>query len=129
MSLDATNPTNARLDSSLPLAGDCVAFTGTLASMTHKAAGELVEEFGGRFVQNVSRVVSILVVGEEGWPLEEDGHASQKLSEAADLIADGAELRIMSESDWLYLIGLNEQRSEIQRLILRQCSVDCWVFP
>lgn len=105
----------AHLQSSLPLSGECVAFTGTLASMTHRAAGELAEQFGGRYVQSVSRVVSILVVGEEGWPLEEDGQASRKLVLASSLIADGAELRIVPESDWLHLVGLNEQRDEIQR--------------
>jgi tetratricopeptide (TPR) repeat protein len=57
----------------------------------------------------------MLVVGEEGWPLEDDGQASQKLLQSSDLIADGAELRILSESDWLHLVGLNEERDEIQR--------------
>lgn len=105
----------AHLQSSLPLSGECVAFTGTLASMTHRAAGELAEQYGGRYVQSVSRVVSMLIVGEEGWPLEEDGQASRKLLDASSLIADGAELRILSESDWLHLVGLNEQRDEIHR--------------
>ena len=105
----------AHLQSSLPLSGECVAFTGTLASMTHRAAGELAEQNGGRYAQSVSRVVSMLVVGEEGWPLEDDGQASQKLLQSSTLIADGAELRVLSESDWLHLVGLNEQRDEIQR--------------
>ena len=83
--------------------------------MTHRAAGEMTEQHGGRYVQSVSRVVSILVVGEEGWPLEDDGQASQKLLQASSLIADGAELRILAESDWLHLVELNEQRDEIQR--------------
>lgn len=83
--------------------------------MTHRVAGEMAEQYGGRYVQSISRVVSMLVVGEEGWPLEDDGHASQKLLQASSLIADGAELRIIAESDWLHLVGLNEQRDEIQR--------------
>ncbi len=83
--------------------------------MTHRQAAEFVEQYGGRCVQSVSRVVSMLVVGEEGWPLEDDGRASQKLLAASQLIADGAELRIVTESDWLHLIGLNEQRDEIRR--------------
>jgi tetratricopeptide (TPR) repeat protein len=105
----------AHLQSSLPLSGECVAFTGTLASMTHRDAGRMTERCGGRHVQSVSRVVSMLVVGEEGWPLEEDGQASQKLLKSSNLIADGAELRILSESDWLHLLGLIEQRDEIHR--------------
>jgi len=111
----SSSPRPAYLQSSLPLSGECLTFTGTLASMTHRAAGDLTEQYGGRYVQSISRVVSMLVVGEEGWPLEDDGQASQKLIHASDLIADGAELRIISESDWLHLVGLNEERDEIQR--------------
>lgn len=104
-----------KLSSSLPLSGECVAFTGKLASMAHREAAALVETNGGRAVHSVSGVVTILVVGEEGWPLEEDGEASQKLQQATQLIADGAELRVIAESDWLHLIGLNERRDEIKR--------------
>ncbi len=104
-----------QLSSSLPLTGECVAFTGTLASMTHRAAAGLVETYGGRSVQSVSGSVTMLVVGEEGWPLEEDGEASQKLRHVTNMIAEGADLRIVAESDWLHLIGLNERRDEIKR--------------
>ena len=104
-----------QLSSSLPLAGECLTFTGTLASMIHREASAAVETYGGRAVHSVSGAVTMLVVGEEGWPLEADGEASQKLRQATQLIADGADLRIVAESDWLHLIGLNEQRDEIQR--------------
>jgi len=110
-----SEPPKPSLSSSLPLSGECVTFTGTLASMVHREAGELVELNGGRAVQSMSGSVSMLVVGEEGWPLEEDGAASQKLTHATQLIADGTDLRIVAESDWLHLISLNERRDEIQR--------------
>lgn len=106
---------NDSLSSSLPLSGECVTFTGTLASMIHREASALVETYGGRAVHSVSRSLTMLVVGEEGWPLEEDGAASQKLAHATQLIADGVDLRVVAESDWLHLIGLNERREEIQR--------------
>ncbi|MEZ6122225.1 MAG: tetratricopeptide repeat protein [Planctomycetaceae bacterium] len=103
------------LSSSLPLTGETVCFTGTLASMVHRDAATLVESCGGRASQSVSGSTTMLVVGEEGWPLEDDGAASQKLTLATQLIASGADIRIVSESDWLHLIGLNERREEIQR--------------
>lgn len=108
------NVNDRQLSSSLPLSGECVSFTGTLASMIHREAAALVETYGGRAVQSVSGSVTMLVVGEEGWPIEEDGAASQKLAQATQLIAEGAEIRIVPESDWLHLIGLNERRDEIQ---------------
>ena len=107
--------TDAQVSSSLPLSGECVAFTGTLASMTHRDASDLTETHGGRAVHSVSGVVTMLVVGEEGWPLEEDGEASQKLRQVTQMITDGADIRIVAESDWLHLIGLNERRDEIKR--------------
>lgn len=110
-----SQPDQPSLSSSLPLSGECVAFTGILASMIHREAADLVELNGGRAVQSMSGSVSMLVVGEEGWPLEEDGAASQKLTHATQLIADGADLRIVAESDWLHLINLIERRDEIHR--------------
>ena len=101
--------------SSLPLVGEIVAFTGTLASMTHREAIRLVEQFGGRATQTVSGTTTMLVIGEEGWPLEPDGGTSQKLQQAMQLIADGSNAQVLAESDWLQLLGLDERREEIRR--------------
>jgi hypothetical protein len=97
------------------LSGQVVSFTGTLASMTHKAALELVERAGGRGVQAVSQGTTLLVIGEEGWALEDDGRASVKLRQALQLVAEGAGIRIVAESDWLQMLGLDERRDEIRR--------------
>ena len=91
------------------LAGQVVAFTGTLASMTHRSALELVERAGGRGVQAVGQGTTLLVIGEEGWALEDDGRASVKLRQALQLVADGVGIRIVAESDWLQMLGLDER--------------------
>lgn len=101
--------------SSLPLVGETVAFTGTLASMTHREAIRLVEQFGGRATQTVSGSTTMLVIGEEGWPLEPDGGTSQKLQQTMQLAAEGSDVRALAESDWLQLLGLDEHRQEIRR--------------
>ena len=101
--------------SSLPLVGETVAFTGTLASMTHREAIRLVEQFGGRATQTVSGSTTMLVIGEEGWPLEPDGGTSQKLQQTMQLVADGSDAKILAESDWLQLLNLDEHREEIRR--------------
>ena len=65
------------LQSSPVLQGERVAFTGTLASMTHRQAMDLVEHHGGTSTQNVGQMTSILVVGEEGWEVgHRDGAAA-----------------------------------------------------
>lgn len=69
------------LQGSPALQGERVVFTGTLASMTHQKAWEFVEQHGGQAAQHVSRQTTLLVVGEEGWPLEADGSPSVNLSQ------------------------------------------------
>jgi tetratricopeptide (TPR) repeat protein len=97
------------------LNGETVVFTGTLASMTHREAMDAVAEQGGRSVQTITSQTTLLVVGEEGWALEDDGRASQKLEYALRLAADGHPLKIVAESDWLQMLGLEERRDDIRR--------------
>src|SRR5262249_29644553 len=50
-----------------------VAFTGRLACMTRAEAFEVVRSHGGTPSQTVTRQTNVLVVGELGWPLLDDG--------------------------------------------------------
>ncbi|MGD9855572.1 MAG: tetratricopeptide repeat protein [Planctomycetaceae bacterium] len=106
----------SRLTSSPALQGERVAFTGILGSMTHAQATELAGRHGGEATEHVSRQTTMLVVGEEGWPLEEDGQPSVKLRQVTEWNADGAEIRIVNEADFLHLVGLSERRDDIRRL-------------
>ena len=90
------------------LAGQRVSLTGTLASMTHQDAFEVVRQHGGTPSEHVSRATTLLVIGEEGWPLEPDGQVSVKLREAEAFRAAGNGLRIASESEWLRMVGLTD---------------------
>lgn len=103
---------------SLPqvLDGEIVTFTGTLASMTHLRAGEFVVAAGGEPSQHLTRHTTILVVGEEGWPLEADGKPSQKYQQALSWNAEGRHIRIFRESEWLQLLGLSDFVQGVHRL-------------
>jgi hypothetical protein len=59
-----------------------VAFTGRLACMTRAEAFEVVRSHGGTPSQSLTRQTDVLVVGELGWPLLDDGRPSNKLSRA-----------------------------------------------
>jgi len=109
-------PPAPELASSPVLQGERVTFTGTLASMTHRQGAEQVVRHGGQPSQHVSKQTTMLVVGEEGWPLEADGQPSQKLVQSQELCERGFPLRILQESEWLHLLGLEERRSELNRL-------------
>lgn len=97
----------AAWESDPPLKGERVAFTGTLASMTHRQAAAVVERCGGAFVTHVTQLTSLLVIGEEGWPLEANGRISVKLEQAQLLMQQGSSLRLLKESEWLQLVGLS----------------------
>jgi tetratricopeptide (TPR) repeat protein len=93
-----------------------VAFTGVLASMTHADAARLVGENGGTATEHVSRQTTMLVIGEEGWPLDDNGEPSVKLQQTLRWQQSGCEIQILDESQWLDLLGLNEHRDEVRRL-------------
>ncbi len=113
---DKPSELSCELQSTPVLLGERVAFTGTLASMTHRQAMDLVEQQGGQAMQHVGQQTSILVVGEEGWPLEQDGQPSVKLELARQLHDKGEPIRIVSESEWLKLMGIEPPERKSQQL-------------
>jgi NAD-dependent DNA ligase len=50
-----------------------VAFTGRLACMSRAEAFEVVRQRGGTASQTVTKRTKLLIVGELGWPLLDDG--------------------------------------------------------
>ena len=93
-----------------------MAFTGTLASMTHRQAMDLVEQHGGAAMHYVGHLTSLLIVGEEGWPLEPDGLPSTKLEHARQLHDKGESIQIVSESEWLKLLGVEPPERKTHQL-------------
>jgi Flp pilus assembly protein TadD len=59
-----------------------VAFTGRLACMSRAEAFEVVRQRGGTPSLAVTKGTNLLIVGELGWPLLDDGRPSNKLSRA-----------------------------------------------
>ena len=61
-----------------------VAFTGRLACMSRAEAFEVIRSHGGMPSPSVTKRTKLLIVGELGWPLLDDGRPSNKLSRAKD---------------------------------------------
>ena len=61
-----------------------VAFTGRLACMSRAEAFDVVRQRGGTRSPAVTKRTKVLIVGELGWPLLDDGRPSNKLSRASD---------------------------------------------
>src|SRR5246127_2653347 len=77
-----------------------VAFTGRLACMTRAEAFEMVRAHGGTPGQTVTRQSNVLIVGELGWPLLDNGRPSNKLSKAGSY-----GIPVVSERRFLEWIG------------------------
>ena len=77
-----------------------VAFTGRLACMTRAKAFEVVRQHRGTPSRAVTRQTNVLVVGELGWPLMDDGRPSNKLSRASTY-----RIPVVSERRFLEWIG------------------------
>jgi NAD-dependent DNA ligase len=77
-----------------------VAFTGRLACMTRAEAFEVVRQHGGMPSQAVTKRTNLLIVGELGWPLLDDGRPSNKLTRATTY-----GIAVVSERRFLEWIG------------------------
>jgi tetratricopeptide (TPR) repeat protein len=98
------------------LKGKRVAVTGRLASMSRAEAISLVRAHGGIFISGLSRRTSMLVVGQDGWPLQKDGRLSSKLRKAQAFERLGQRITILSEEEFLGLLGLEGQTEGVRRL-------------
>ena len=77
-----------------------VAFTGQLACMSRAEASEVVRQHGGTPSQAVTKRTNLLIVGELGWPLLDDGRPSNKLARA-----NSYSIPVVSERRFLEWIG------------------------
>lgn len=90
------------------LAGQCIALTGRMASMTRDEAVALLEAHGARYTGTVNAATTALVVGDEGWPLKANGRLTRKLLKAQQLQRRGTSVEILSEAALLRQLGLEE---------------------
>ncbi len=77
-----------------------VAFTGRLACMSRAKAFDVVRRQGGTPSPEVTKRTKVLIVGELGWPLLDDGRPSNKLSRATEY-----GIPVVSERRFLEWIG------------------------
>lgn len=81
------------------LGGKSFLFTGTLEAFTRKQAQDMVEEHGGVSAAGVNKALDYLVVGAG------KGAKSSKQKKAEQLISAGAPLKIITEAEFLELVG------------------------
>jgi DNA ligase (NAD+) len=93
-------PEKAAAAKSGALSGQSFVFTGTLLGLDRRTAQKRVQALGGETPDGVTRTLTFLVVGDGA-----EERKSSKQVKAQKYIAEGAPLKIISESEFLKLIG------------------------
>jgi DNA polymerase III subunit epsilon len=100
----ALKPSTMVFDPNHPFYCQNFVFTGTLKSMSRKNAMQKVIDHGGSFSEAVNVDTNYLVIGNQDyWKCRNMGK-SNKLKLAEELIANGSEITIIKEADFLSLM-------------------------
>jgi DNA polymerase-3 subunit epsilon len=87
-----------------PLFGETIVFTGAL-SIERAQAAQMAAIAGCKVVDSVSKKITILVVGDQDLRLTNGHEKSTKHRKAENLIAAGAPIRVVRESDFLMMVS------------------------
>ncbi len=93
-----------------------VAVTGKLASMSRREARDWIVQSGATYAARTGKETSVLVVGQGGPPLGEDGRLTRDLLEARRMQSEGGSIEIISEEEFLIRIGHEERQEGLHRL-------------
>lgn len=88
-----------------PLVGEIVAFTGAL-QVPRRQAVEMAANAGCTVADSVTRQTTLLVVGDQDLRRLTGHDKSSKHRKAEELMASGYPIRILKESDFVCLVGL-----------------------
>lgn len=89
-----------------PLFGETVVFTGTTLIMSRARMADMAAEAGCNVAGSVSKKVTMLVVGTQDRTKLKGYDKSSKHRKAEELVSDGVEILILSETDFLDLMKL-----------------------
>lgn len=88
-----------------PLFGDIIVFTGSLV-VPRRQAAEFAAVAGCEVSESVNKTTTLLVVGDQDIRRLDGHEKSSKHRKAEDMIAKGQPIRILKESDFMRLVGL-----------------------
>lgn len=94
------------------LDGARVAFAGRFATVTRDEAAELAADAGGVPVTRAGDDTAMVVVGDEAWPVRDDGRIAENLELADRLRASGRAIEVIREAAFLDRLGLGGDRAD-----------------
>lgn len=98
-----------------PLAGQRIALVGRFATLPQIELAELIPRLGGQFQHAPTRATTLVVVGQDGWPLDDRGLPTQDLLRARRYRALGYPLEIVAEEDFLARFGASAGEAGVHR--------------
>ena len=99
-----------------PLHGKEVCLTGRLWTMDHRTARRRLREQGAHCTTLPGIGTDLVIVGEAGPPLGPDGSPTRALLLAEQHRRAGHHLRLVRETEFLTLLGLQQSREDLERL-------------
>lgn len=111
----------SEVEITVDLQGQSFLFTGKLATMTRSEAKNKVTAAGGANASGVTQKLDFLVIGDEGSPLYGGGRKGSKQLKGEALIADGAPMKIISETAFLQMLS-GEQREFSDDAVQEGCK-------
>lgn len=97
-------PTVDSFDESHELYNKGICFTGTLTHMVRKDAAQEAVNRGALYCNSVTKKTNYLVMGVQDYSKFVDGKKSSKLKKAEELIANGQDLEIIGEDEFIRLL-------------------------
>lgn len=88
-----------------PLYGKRCVFTGELDSMTRREAAQLVVNIGGKCTDKISGRTDYLIIGRDEYHTGGNAGMGGKILQAKELIQNGSEIQIVTESVFLEMLG------------------------
>ncbi|TXH70235.1 MAG: hypothetical protein E6Q83_06825 [Thiothrix sp.] len=114
-------PTATPTDKTIDLDKKTFLFTGKLSTMTRGEAEAKVTAANGKNAGSVNAKLGYFVIGDEGSPLYGNGRKGSKQVSAEKLIADGAGIKIISETAFLQMLA-GEQREFSEDALVEGCK-------
>lgn len=105
--VSSIKPEEGLINPDSPLYNRVCVFTGTLEHFTRKEAAQLVVNIGGICEDSITKRTNILILGNNDYCKSIKEGKSNKQKRAEKLIADGADLIIVPENEFLDMLCMN----------------------
>lgn len=106
-----------------------VAFVGKLASMAKRDAGQLVRQHGATVLENPDASATLIVVGENEFPLPETGDQNDWFDEATRQEIEAGTIEVITETQLWQRLGLVDAQHDIHRLYTPAMLADLLRLP